>query len=126
MYLSQILLIKHINMTGEDRFVHLMKSTSRITLPFPAGICFKYLKSRLTEQGITIVSANELFHQFRVAVRATWLVPRLCFDIKILGKLDKSDVYITHRQVVPFRLRPFDDLITRQINRIASAIEPES
>ena len=103
-----------------------MKSISRTTLPFSAGICFKYLKSRLTEQGINIVSANELFHQVRVAVRATWLVPRICFDIKILGKSDKSDIYITHRQLMPFRFRPIDDLITRQIDRIASIIEPES
>lgn len=103
-----------------------MESASRTTLPFPAGICFKYLKSRLTEKGITIISMNELFHQFRVAVRASWIIPRICFDIKILGRSENSDIYITHRRLIPIRLSPIDDLVAKQITRIACAIDPEN
>lgn len=103
-----------------------MESTSLTTLPYNAGICFKYLKSRLVQHGINIVSANELFHQLRVSIRATWMMPRICFDIKILGRSESSDIYITHRRRIPIRFSPIDDLITKQIARIAAAIEAEA
>jgi len=104
--------------------IHVMKNTSRKTLPFPASICFKYLNSRLTEQGITVTSANGLFHQLRVVVPTKWLSPRTCLDIKILGKSDSSDVYIIHRRIIPFNFAPVDNLIRKQIGVIAEAIEP--
>lgn len=111
---------------GEDKVIRLMHNTSRTTLPFPAGICFKYLSSRLQERGIAVTAANDLFHHLRVVVPTKWIVPRISFDIKILGKSENSDVYIIHRRLFPIKVGPVEEFVKKQLEVLVKAIGPEA
>lgn len=102
-----------------------MVNSMCISFPFSAGQCFKYLKSRFCEKGMVIAVENDLFHQMRVSISPAWFCLGASFDIKVLGRMDSSDVYITQRCLISSKWALIEDLAKRRLDTLLEAINAD-